>query len=147
MAQTLVGLGFSTATGRLRFVVVPTDDSQIAAHGTAGITVLSITNAQYAAAPDHAALQALVNTARGSAPVNDRVIYLASTGVVVAWGYFDAACGDTVPAGQVLAHHATRSTDWPTTPPLRRSALVDQAGTFLRVIETEYRDTVRQDVT
>jgi hypothetical protein len=147
MAQTLVGLGYSTATGRLRFIVVPGNDSQLAAHRTTGITVLSITNAQYAAAPNHTALQALVNTARGSAPVNDRVVYLAPTGVVLAWGYFDAACGDTVPSGQALIHHATRSTDWPTTLPVQHNSFHGQNGILMEITGTAQDNSFRQDVT
>ncbi len=145
MAQTQVGLFYSTATGRLRHVMVPTDDAGIAKAVTPGLSVLSITNAQYAAAGSDAALQALVSAARGAAPSGDRVIYMGPVGNVEAWGYFDAACGDKVPDGLLLAYNATRSTDWPTTPPSRKSAMVNQSQIFTRTAEQD-SGIVRKDM-
>lgn len=146
MAQTQIGLGYSTATGRLRWIMVPDDDAQLAKAATPGISVLMISNAQYAAAAGHTALQARINTARGSAPVNDRVIFLDVIGRVVSWGYFDAACGDVVPPGLTHVFNNWRGTDWPDAAVTRRSSLLGSpAVTVLRPPETEPIDIARFD--
>ena len=87
MASTTVGLIYSASTGRLRWWIVPDDDSQIAAFVSPnpGEAALIVSQAQYQAAANVAGLQALVNAASGKAPgTEDRYVDIDAGGNVAA---------------------------------------------------------------
>ena len=110
MASTTVGLIYSASTGRLRWWIVPNNDSQIAGFVSPnpGEAALIVSIDQYQAAGDVAGLQALVNAASGKAPVaEDRYVDIDAGGNIVAVTFACPSCGDAVAEGLSRVRHAS----------------------------------------
>jgi len=110
--STQVGLFYSTATGRLRWFLVPDDDSELSAPiANAGESLLVVTRAQLTAAGGPDGLQALIDAHTGSSPSGDMFAALDTAGTVVAVHYLDAACGDVAHPGTTLVKLRQRADD------------------------------------
>jgi hypothetical protein len=110
MASTKVGLVYSATTGRLRWWIVPDDDSQITSFVSPnpGEAVLIISRGQYQAAEDVAGLQTHVNAASGKAPLaEDRYIDIDAGGNVVAVTFACPDCGDVAAPGLSRVNHGS----------------------------------------
>ena len=111
MAATTVGYYYSKLTGRLRWILVPDDDAELAttpAKGGEAQLLVSLSQHQAAKNPSHH--QALVNKATGKTPTGDRYALVAN-GVVVGVMHADPhGCGDPTPPGHALVPHATAVT-------------------------------------
>jgi len=109
MASTTVGLIYSASTGRLRWWVIPDDDSQIAnfVSPNPGEAALIVSQAQYQAAANVAGLQALVNAVSGKAPdAEDRYVDIDAGGNIAAVSFACPNCGDVAPSGVSRVQHA-----------------------------------------
>lgn len=110
MASTTVALVYSAATGRLRWWLVPDDDSQIASFqsSNAGEAVVVVSRTQYENAGGVVGLQALVNAASGKSPViEDRYVDIDAGGNVALVAFACPNCGDAPAAGFTRVLHAT----------------------------------------
>lgn len=112
MAATQVGLYYSVATGRLRWVLIPDDDSQLIASNNPGEALLAVSQAQYQTAPDNAGLQAIINAKRGAAPSADRYVLIDGASKIVNFGFLDPSCGDAAPVGMQIVQHDTADCTW-----------------------------------
>lgn len=109
-SATTVGYFYSKATGRLRWILRPDSDAELAENpargGEAQLLVPMATHVQAAQSGPHA-MQAIVTGHTGVTPTGDRHAIVDATGNVVGTVYADPACGDAAPHGHTLVVHAT----------------------------------------
>jgi|SRR5215469_12404833 len=107
MAVTTIGLVYSTTSWRLRSIVIPDDDTQLAGHPLGqGEAMKIVALADYSAASD---VQGLLDGLTGHSPSGDRYISLDASGNVVDIHIADpVGCGDPSPYLDCsLVAHAT----------------------------------------
>lgn len=122
-----VDIVYSTATGRVRRVIVPS--ANLPRHS--GELVSTVPDAQYQGFTDSDAIQGFINSVTGFAPSGDRYVSVDANHNVLGAYIADPAAGDIAPqAGATLVAHATANpgdllwggTLLPSTPVIFRSA-------------------------
>jgi hypothetical protein len=92
---------YSVATGRIRSIIVRTDEHEsIAVSTRLGEALITYTMAHYGPLPD---VQATLSQTLGRHPVDDRYVVVDASGHVVAALHADPCCGDGLPEHRLIA--------------------------------------------